>query len=127
MEKTKTAEEIITDEEITKVWQNANFGDTPKRGVILEAIKHVAQGWSNGSTATAIIKELGLVDFRNGHYGLSDKGLEYLLTTTHQFTSEESEGIVKKLEEALNPQYMNDSFTWNKIEKSLLSILNTKS
>ena len=68
------------------VWGNADFGDVSKREVVYGAIKKVAQGWANGSTSTAIIRELGLTEHRNNYDGLSDKGLEYLIASSqHQY------------------------------------------
>ncbi len=78
----KSIEQIITDKQIDKVWQHANFGDTPKRKVILDALQKVAQGWSNGHTADCIIKELKLTDIRNGSKCLSEKGFEYLIAAS---------------------------------------------
>jgi len=88
----KTPEDLITDTELEMVWGNADFGNIPKREIIIGAIKKVAQGWSNGSTSTAIIRELGLTEFRNGHDGLSDKGLEYLIAAA-QFTPQVEEVV----------------------------------
>lgn len=72
---------IITDAELSQAWGNAKFGDVSKRDVIIETLKKVAQAWGTGHTAMCIVKELGLVEQRNGHVGLSDKGLKYLLST----------------------------------------------
>ena len=70
---------IITEEQISKAWGNANFGSVSKHEVILETLKKVAQGWGTGHTAMCIVQELGLVEKRNQSVGLSDKGLDYLL------------------------------------------------
>jgi len=77
----KKREEIITDEELNKAWQFANFGNIPKRDVIIDTLTKVAQGWGTGHTAMCIVKELGLVWDKNGRDGLSDKGIEYLLSS----------------------------------------------
>jgi len=76
------AEDIVTDEEINEAWGNANFGDVSKRKIILEALKKFAQGWATGHTIKCISSELGLIWQRNGHDGLSDKGLKYLLAAS---------------------------------------------
>lgn len=73
----KTAETILTDEQINKAWGNANFGDISKRQVIVDALEHFAKGYKPGSTAQAIVKELGLVEREY----LTDKGYEYLIAS----------------------------------------------
>jgi len=69
------AEEIITDQAIEIVWGNANFGDTPKRDVIGNAVLKCASGYSTGNTAKSIVVELGLV---TGDWKLTKLGKEYL-------------------------------------------------
>ncbi|HRP30492.1 MAG TPA: DUF551 domain-containing protein [Agriterribacter sp.] len=71
---------IITDEQLDKAWGYANFGTTPKRRVVSEALEKITQGYHNGRTATAIIEELGLVECREKgrYYVLTDLGLKYL-------------------------------------------------
>lgn len=52
-----------------------NFGDTPRRMVVDEALLKCAIGYGNWSTASHIIKEHGLVTDNNK---LTEKGREYL-------------------------------------------------
>jgi hypothetical protein len=70
-----SVQEIISDEEIEKVHANANFGSMDKRDVINLGVLKCASGFWNGSTASAIIKEHGLV---NKEYELTAKGRKYL-------------------------------------------------
>lgn len=51
----------LTTEEIDSVWGNANFGDKPKKEVILDALLQMACDYSTGYTAKQICAELGLV------------------------------------------------------------------
>jgi len=92
----KSAEEVITDEEIIKVWQHANFGDISKRQVILDTLKKFSQGWSTGHTAKCIVSELGLIWNKNGHDALSDKGLEYFIAAMSSYASQAVNGGYSK-------------------------------
>ncbi len=69
-------EEIVSDDELEKVWGSANFGNVSKRYVVLEALEKYTQGYQSGKTADSIVKELGLVSEKNY---LTEKGLKYLL------------------------------------------------
>lgn len=71
--------EVISDEEINKAWGNANFGNTPRREIIADALEKIAQGYTPGFTARSIVLELGLTKVRRGGVYLSEKGLKYLL------------------------------------------------
>jgi hypothetical protein len=74
-------EEIITDVEMDQVHANANFGSTPKRDVIAEALLKTVCGYSTGHTARCIIQEHGLVNRpRNPHAvpKVLKKGRQYL-------------------------------------------------
>lgn len=73
-------ESIIPDAEIERVHGNANFGGTPKRQVVNEALLKAACGYSNGHTACQIIAEHGLVkaENRRGTTALTPKGRRYL-------------------------------------------------
>lgn len=66
--------DIVTDEEIDKAWENANFGDISKRKVILESLEKCVQGYRTGRTAECIVTELALV----AEWHLTEKGLRYL-------------------------------------------------
>lgn len=54
-------EQIISDEILTKVWGNANFGDCTKRDVLASTLLKCASGYYTGHTAKCIAEELGLV------------------------------------------------------------------
>ena len=75
------ASDIIPDEEINKVWGNANFGlelNKNKRNVVDNALLKKACGYSNGYTAHCIIRELGLVTDK---LELTELGKKYLYST----------------------------------------------
>ena len=67
--------DIITDEEITKVHANANFGGRLKRDVVRLGILKCASGYYQGSTSTAILREHKLID---AEYNITAKGRSYL-------------------------------------------------
>jgi hypothetical protein len=69
-------QEIVTDAELDTAWGSANFGSTPKRDVVKTALLDCLGGYKTGSTATHIMKELGLVSANK--WGLTKKGREYL-------------------------------------------------
>lgn len=73
-------EEIITNAEINRVHANANFGDTPKRDVVNQALLKCACGLHNGYTAQQIIAEHGLIREVNsyGTSSLTVRGRRYL-------------------------------------------------
>ena len=71
--------DIVSDEQLEKAFGFANYGGSTKRDVIIDTLKKVAQSWHTGHTSTSIALELELIEKRNGTFGLSDKGLEYLL------------------------------------------------
>jgi len=50
----------ITDDQLDKVWGNANFGGRDKREVVLETLLQLAGGFSTGYTAMCICQELKL-------------------------------------------------------------------
>ena len=54
-------QELVTEEELNKVWGNANFGSALKRDVIKYGILKRASGYHNGHTCDCILKELGLI------------------------------------------------------------------
>ena len=68
--------DIISDEEITRVWENANFGSMSKRDVIGETLMKVASGYHSGHTAKCIVSELGLV--QASKWELTKRGKAYL-------------------------------------------------
>lgn len=68
-------QEIITDEEIEKVWGGAHFGSMQKRDIVNQAVLKCASGYYQGKTSTQIITELGLI---NEQYNLTPKGKIYL-------------------------------------------------
>ena len=69
--------DIVSDAELDKAFENTQYGKRNKRDIILENLKKIAQ--SCGYTSIEIMKYLGLIEERNNSYGLSDKGLKYLL------------------------------------------------
>lgn len=75
----RTPEEIITDEEITKAWGNANFDsflNENKRELINNTVLKCASGYYTGFTARTIITALGLAS--SDSWTLTAKGKEYL-------------------------------------------------
>ena len=74
-EMTEDVREIITDEEIEKVWGYADFGSISKRDVIANSLLKHACGWSTGHTASSILRELNLIGV-NG--SLKKRGRYYL-------------------------------------------------
>ena len=66
---------LITDVQIDRVWGNANFGNTPKREVIFNALHQIAGNFATGHTAECIVKELRLVGVKDT---LTKKGAKYL-------------------------------------------------
>jgi len=71
-----SVQDIITDEEITKVHANANFGDMDKRDVVNLGVLKCASGYHQGYTSTQIIREHGLISIMD--YKLTAKGRKYL-------------------------------------------------
>lgn len=68
--------EIITDEQISDAWGNADFGqDVDKRDVVANAILKYASGYATGYTILQICKELGLA---TKNYELTSFGKLYL-------------------------------------------------
>jgi len=67
--------EMITDEEIEKVWGNANFGSMSKRDVIQFGLLKCVSGYHQGHTSRQIITELGLITEK---YNITKKGRAYL-------------------------------------------------
>ena len=70
-----TPEEIITDEEISRVHGFANFGNMSERDVVNFGVLKCACGYYQGSTSRAIITEHRLI---NKKYLITQKGREYL-------------------------------------------------
>lgn len=73
-------EDIISDEEVTRVHANANFGSTSPREVVDDGVRKYAFGFTGGSTQLAILREHGLVTKpRPGSYraNLTEKGKAY--------------------------------------------------
>lgn len=68
-------EELVTDEQITAVWGNADFGKIPMRSVIAGAVLKYASGYSTGYTIKQICGELRLIG-KNGT--LTKLGKRYL-------------------------------------------------
>lgn len=66
---------IISDDEITAVHGEANFGTLSPRYVVNEGVLKAAFGYHHGSTALWILREHGLVKRHNGR--LTKKGFRY--------------------------------------------------
>lgn len=71
----KTVGELLSDAEISKAWANANFGDVGRRELIANTLLKCASGFVTGSTAKAIVSELGLTTTK---WTLTVKGKQYL-------------------------------------------------
>jgi hypothetical protein len=71
-----TTQDLITDAQINAVWENANFGDVPRRDIIDETILKCASGYHSGYTAQCIVRELGLVSPKK--WELTALGRKYL-------------------------------------------------
>jgi len=74
----KTEQEILSDDELSAAWGNANFGAATKREVVANTLLKCASGFHTGSTARAIVRELDLVKPLN--WALTKKGKEYLFS-----------------------------------------------
>lgn len=64
----------ISDEEIDRVWGNANFGDRPKRQVILETLLQISGAFHSGYTSMCICQKLGLLGSNLRNPALTKKG-----------------------------------------------------
>lgn len=73
----ETVEQILSDDQINVAWGNANFGDTPKREIIANALLKYASEYGTGHTAVCICRELGLI---TQQCKLTKKGKQYLYT-----------------------------------------------
>lgn len=67
--------DIISDTQLDYSFGNANFGSKSKRDVIKYSLLKYASGYSTGSTARIILKELNLLTQKET---LSKKGKLYL-------------------------------------------------
>jgi len=56
-----TGKELITDNVISIVFENTNFGGTPHRKVVETALLNINEGYSIGHTAKCCLVELGLI------------------------------------------------------------------
>jgi len=76
MKNTQDLENIVSDEEIEKVWGNADFGnELTKRQIIANGVLKYASGYHSGNTLQSILKELGLLTIQ---LYLTKKGKAYL-------------------------------------------------
>lgn len=71
----ESVEDVVSDDKITIVWGNADFGDISRRDVIANSLLKYACGFFTGKTARVIITELGLLD---GREKLTTMGRRYL-------------------------------------------------
>ncbi len=86
----RTPEEIVPSQQIIKVHGNANFGpNRAMRDVVNEALLKVACRFANGSTATMILRDHGLIvmNRRTGAEQLTEKGRKYLWSVYGEGTS----------------------------------------
>lgn len=75
-----TPQEIISDEEITRVHGYTNFGSMTPRQVVNDGVHKYAIGYTGGSTQVAILRGHGLITAtKNAGYGahLTQKGKAY--------------------------------------------------
>ncbi|AXC36499.1 hypothetical protein HOT57_gp55 [Pseudomonas phage phCDa] len=70
-----TIEELVTEDELIRAFLGTNFGGTPNRIIVRQALLKAAVGWHQGYTSTCILKELGLLE---DDYVLTSKGRMYL-------------------------------------------------
>jgi len=70
-----SVEEVISDEEINSVHDNADFGSMTKRDVVNLGVLKCASSYHQGHTSEAIITEHGLITKK---YKLTPKGKQYL-------------------------------------------------
>ncbi len=59
--KTKKSETMVTEEELDRVWGNANFGTEARMDTVKYAVLKRASGYYNGHTSEGICVELGLL------------------------------------------------------------------
>lgn len=78
--KPTTTQQIIPESEIDRVHANANFGATPNREVVDQALLKTACGYTSGRTAMQILAEHGLVVSakRRGITAITSRGRKYL-------------------------------------------------
>ena len=112
----KNIEEIVTDADIESAWQNADFGNSSKREIIIYALRHFSQGFPTGSTLNRISSDLGLTRDVNGITVLSEKGYEYLKSN---FSLKEK--FIQKLYDELTEQSKTYPKMWT---VDVLKILN---
>lgn len=85
-----TPQEIISDDEITRVHGHANFGAMDPREVVNDGVRKTAVGYHCGSTQLHILREHGLVTkFRPGssNTDLTKKGKSYARSIYRDTTS----------------------------------------
>lgn len=68
-------EKMVTDSEIERAFDNADFGDLSNRDVVDSSVLKCASGWHQGFTAETISRDLGLI---TKNYRLTKKGQRYL-------------------------------------------------
>jgi hypothetical protein len=83
----ETVEDIITDEQVTLAWGNADFGNVEKRDVIKFSLLKWACGYETGKTARNILKDLGLITMHNI---VSKRGKRYLYVAFKHSSQEQS-------------------------------------
>lgn len=76
--------ELVTDEQILKAFENTNFGAMHKRDLIRYGLLKVTCGYYNGHTLKHILIELGLTTQK---LSITKKGKQYLYEAFSNGTS----------------------------------------
>jgi hypothetical protein len=79
-------EDIISDDEISRVHGYANFGSMSPREVVNDGVRKYAVGYTGGSTQIAILREHGLITKPRGcgySADLTKKGKRYARSIFH--------------------------------------------
>jgi hypothetical protein len=93
----ETVQDIISDEDISKVHANANFGSMSKRSVVDEGVLKYAFGYEGGHTQLQILLEHGLVK--------KPKPMSYKTTLTKK-----------------GQRYLRAAFPFDKVKQTLIDI-----
>jgi hypothetical protein len=67
----KKVQVMVTEEEITSVWGNSDFGTMTKIDVVKYGLLKCASGYYQGHTSRCILKELGLITEK---YNMTKRG-----------------------------------------------------
>ena len=75
-----TAELLISDEELDKVFEGTKFGSVGNREMLNKTVKKVGEGYYTGFTIKCIMIELGLQERLQHEQKLTPFGEKYLTT-----------------------------------------------